>query len=347
MPVKETPDDVVESLAMTELSPVSDDLLALRAQALRASEPSIKLYDAAIRPDASSAAAALKAAWTAAGLCGLVWLAWAEPWSARLPYAARLAVLALRGVLLVEAFGYFYHRFFQHLGWLTRRAFWFRRNQRFHWMHHMILYPIGRFYQRAVPYISSEGGIGISWLAPALAVIALAVWRMGANLGTLVFCASIASYAYFVVDDVHERFHLMKHSYLGSRYFKWLEDIHVLHHWDQRYNFTIVHPLMDALFGTYLSPAKHRRELRTAIEDLELTVSDLINWRYLLLEATPAEYAAFISEAKRHPRSLRKLGHLMEVLHHVLVRRPDDGLALLLKRRAADLLNLVAPAAAV
>lgn len=321
----------------------TEELLAVRPEALRAAEPSIKLYDAAFKPQAPAGASLALAVWTAAGLAGLVWLSWAEPWSARLPYGWRLAALALRGVLLVEAFGYFYHRFFQHLGRLTRAAPWFRRNQRFHWMHHMILYPIGRFYQRSVPYISSEGGIGISWLAPALLTIGLAVWRMGANLGTLVFCGSIAAYAYFVIDDVHERFHLAKHSYQGSRYFAWLEDIHVLHHWDQRRNFTIVHPLMDVLFGTYLSPASHRRELKTAIEDLELTVSDLINWRYLLLEATPAEYAAFISEAKRHPRSLRKIGHLMEVLHHVLSRRPDEGLALLLKRRAADLLELVGP----
>ena len=126
--------------------------------------------------------------------------------------------------------------------------------------------------------------------------------------------------------------------------FHWLEDIHILHHWDQRMNFTIVHPLMDALFGTYLSPRAHRREIQTALADMELTVSDLVNWRYLLVEATPAEYAAFISEAKRHPRSLRKLDRLLQVLGHRLDRFPSDAGARDLRRRALDLITLVRPA---
>jgi hypothetical protein len=320
------------------MSPVqsTDEVLALTPEALRVSEPALKLYDAAFKPQAPSLWRALKMLWTVGGVFGLIALAWSAPW--RSPLA-----MALRGVLYVEAFGYAYHRFFQHLGWLTRRAFLFRRNQRFHWMHHMILYPIGRFYQRNVPYISSEGGLGISWYAPAALMIAAAFWTMGRNVGTVVFVLSAAAYAYFLVDGIHERFHLVKHWLVGKRYYKWLEDVHVLHHWDQRYNFTIVHPFMDMLFGTYLSPATHRRELATALEDKELTVSDLINWRYLLMEATPTEYAAFISEAKRHPRSLRKIGHLMEVLSHRLKASPDDGFALVLKRRAADLLELVGP----
>lgn len=330
---------------MVPAEPVSDDLLAVRAEALRAADPALKLYDAAAQPRRATPRRILMSLWNVVGLSGLIWLSWREPWSARLPLCFRLAVMALRAALFVEAFGYAYHRFFQHIGWLTRRALVFRRNQRFHWIHHMILYPIGRFYQRAVPYVSSEGGIGLSWSAPALLAVAAAFWTMGLHVTTFAFVGCMAAYAYFVIDDVHARFHLARHSYQGRRYFQWLEEIHLLHHWDQRMNFTIVHPFMDVLFGTYLSPAGHRRELKTASEDLELTVSDLINWRYLLLEATPAEYAAFISEARRHPRSLRKLGHLMEVLHHVLSRRPGDGQALLLKRRAADLLNLVSPAA--
>lgn len=325
-------------------------VLKLRSSDLAAAEKSDALYAASVPTVVERWKRALNAAYTAFGLTALVWVSWAEPWSARLlarlSLGAALAplVMILRGVLFVEAFGYAYHRFFQHVGFLTRRALMFRRNQRFHWMHHMIIYPIGRFYKREVAYISSEGGLGISWTAPAALAIAYAFWSMGLHLTTLVFVASMASYAYFVVDDVHARFHLTKHSYLGSKYFKWLEDIHILHHWDQRTNFTIVHPLMDRLFGTYLAPETHRRELEVAYDDQELTVSDLINWRYLLLEATPAEHAAFISEAKRHPRSLRKIGHLMEILHHRVSRHPEDAGAREMQARARDLLAVVRPA---
>lgn len=316
--------------------------LTIPAEKAGQTRPANDLYESALRRVDPFYRWA-KWAYTVAGLCGFILLAWAEPWSARLPFAARVLVMIARGVLFVEAFGYAYHRFFQHLGFLTRRAFVFRRNQRFHWMHHMILYPIGRFYKRAGEYVSSEGGLGLSWAAPAALAVGLAFWSMGLKPETFVFIGAMTGYAYFFVDDIHARFHLVKHSYLGKRYFMWLEDIHVLHHWDQSQNFTIVHPFMDWVFGTYLAPRKHRRELEVALADNELTVSDLVNWRYLLLEATPAEYAAFISEAKRHPRSIRKIGHLLEVLRCRLEARPDDIEAVVLRRRALELLQLVRP----
>lgn len=327
---------------MSTQTRAEDQTLALSPEAIRAAAPALKLYEAAQRPSGLSLRAALKIAWTAGGLCGLLAFAWAEPWSAKLlPSYLMPLVLAIRGVLAVEAFGYAYHRFFQHLGFFTRKSQVFRRNQMFHWMHHMIIYPIGRHYRRPGNYVSSEGGLGLSWVVPGLIAGAVAFLTLGVHLGTFVFVGSIASYAYFFVDDIHSRFHLIKHSYQGSRYYQWLEDIHVLHHWDQRMNFTICHPLMDMLFGTYLSPASHRRELEIALADMELTVSDLINWRYLLTEATPAEYAAFISQARRHPRSLRKVGHLMEVLHHRMTAFPADADARLLRQRAVELLNVV------
>lgn len=342
------------------MSPVapSEKPLGLRPAELASADAALGIYEQAFARRPATLRPIALAVWTVFGLAGLIVLAWAEPWSARLfsslrahgapgwllDYVLGPSVMAARGVLAVEAFGYAYHRFFQHLGWLTRRALVFRRNQRYHWMHHMILYPIGRFYKRALPYVASETGIAWSWFAPAALAIALALATMGPRLGTYVFMAAIAAYAKLVVDTVHSRFHEASHPWQGVPYFHWLEDIHILHHWDQRMNFTIVHPLMDALFGTYLSPGTHRREIQTALDDMELTVSDLVNWRYLLVEATPAEYAAFISEAKRHPRSLRKLGRLLAVLAHRLARFPQDLEAQDLRRRAAELLAVVKPA---
>src|SRR3990167_3735963 len=86
------------------------------------------------RPDASLKKRLLEA-WTAAGLLALIAFAWAEPFSAMLlPAWTKPIVMFLRGVLLVESFGYAYHRFFQHVGWLTRKSSTVRRNQMYHWL---------------------------------------------------------------------------------------------------------------------------------------------------------------------------------------------------------------------
>lgn len=298
-----------------------------------------EMYEAALKPPRTKLGQLLYSAWVFLGLAALVLLAWAEPFSARLfenllsagisplliKFVAVPAVMILRAVLLVESIGYAYHRFFQHVGVFTRLSIIFRKNQKFHWIHHMIIYPIGKMYRRRVAYVSSEKGVGWSWVLPGIIVAVLFTLTNGINMGTLVFIAALGLYAKYVVDLTHSRFHEINHPWAESNYFHWLEDIHVLHHWDQRKNFTIVHPLMDILFGTYLSPAAHREELRVALEDHELTVSDLINWRYLLVEATPVERAAFVSNARRVPRSIRKIGLLLKVLRDRVATHPEDA----------------------
>jgi hypothetical protein len=295
--------------------------------------------------------------WTAGGLVALVGLAWAEPFSGRLferfvagggpswvvDWLFRPLVMAARGVLLVESFGYAYHRFFQHVGWLTRRSAIVRRNQMFHWLHHMVIYPIGARYKRDTGYKAAETGLALSWVVPGWIAAALAVWTHGVNAGTLAFIAGIALYAKFVIDLTHARFHLERHPWKDSPYFRLLSDIHLLHHWDQAKNFTIVHPLMDLLFGSYLDPDSHRAEIDAAADEDALTVSDATNWRYLLKEASPAEHAAFISQARRHPRSLRKLELLLECLERKLEAEPAHAEALDLHIRARDLVALVKP----
>ena len=298
------------------------------------------------RPDASLKKRALEL-WTAGGILALIAFAWAEPFSAKyLPAAARPFVMFLRGVLLVESFGYAYHRFFQHVGWLTRRSKTVRRNQMFHWLHHMVIYPIGAHYKRDTGYVASETGLATSWTVPGMIVAALVVWTHGFTLGTLAFIAGVAVYAKYVVDETHSRFHLVRHPWKDSAYFKNLADIHLLHHWDQAMNFTIVHPFMDMLFGTYLSPATHREHIAAVVSEDALTFSDATNWRYMLKEASPAEYAAFITQARRHPRSIRKIEQLIACLDRRLALFPAEAEALDLHVRAADLLALVKPAPA-
>ena len=62
-------------------------------------------------------------------------------------------------------------------------------------------------------------------------------------------------------------------------------------------------------------------------------------------EATPAEHAAFISQARRHPRSVRKVEKLLSALGRRLTAAPDDAQARDLLARAQDLLALIRPEA--
>lgn len=293
--------------------------------------------------------------WLVFGLTGLILVAWLEPFSQMfaqwlenkgvslllIEYLLIPSTMILRAILLVESIGYAYHRFFQHVGVLTRCAQIFRKNQRYHWIHHMVIYPIGTVYKRARKYISAEKGVGWSWVLPGILATTLFLFTHGFSLASLVFVTTVGAYAKFVISCAHSRFHVVDHPWANRNYFHWLEDIHVLHHWDQRKNFTIVHPLMDVLFGTYLSPKNHQSELKLAYNEDGLTVSDLINWRYLLIEATPAERATFISHVKYHSKSKKKLSSIMEILQERTSAQPEDLLASLMFKRGKDVMNLV------
>lgn len=303
-----------------------------------------ELWTALLRRPDSSLRKRLLEVWTAAGIVALIALAWAEPFTAKLlPAWTKPAVMFLRGVLLVESFGYAYHRFFQHVGWLTRKSATVRRNQMFHWLHHMVIYPIGAHYKRDTGYVSSETGLATSWTVPGMIVAGLVAWTHGLTLATFAFIAGVAAYAKFVVDATHSRFHLVEHPWKDAKYFHHLADVHLLHHWDQAMNFTIVHPLMDMMFGTYLAPDTHREQLAAVVDGDSLTFSDATNWRYMLKEASPSEYAAFITQAKRHPRSIRKIELMIACLERRLALHPAEAEALDMHVRAKDLLALVKP----
>jgi hypothetical protein len=318
------------------------------------------MYEAALKPSRTTFGTILYWTWVVVGLTTLISLAWAEPFSNWL-FAALIAkgvapllikfvgipvVMLLRACLAVESVGYVYHRFFQHVGFMTRQSQLFRRNQKFHWIHHMIIYPIGRVYKRRVAYVPSEHGVSLSWVVPGILVagsfLATQLLVLGGTLyASLIFIFGLWAWAKLIVDTTHSRFHEQTHPWMNSNYFHWLEDIHVLHHWDQRTNYTIWIPWMDQLFGTFLDPKKHGEELKIALEDHELTVSDVINWRYLLIEATPAERAAFVSNAKQYPRSCRKVEMLLALLDHRIAAHPEDREAQAIKTNAIDMLRSI------
>lgn len=115
------------------------------------------LYNRSLKHKQPLAFRILLRLWTVGGIAFLIWFALFEPWTegllANLPAWAILvgtvAVLGVRAIIFVESIAYFYHRFSQHVGWLTRQFAAVRRNQKFHWIHHMIFYPIGTLYKRS------------------------------------------------------------------------------------------------------------------------------------------------------------------------------------------------------
>lgn len=250
--------------------------------------------------------------------------------------------MTLKAVLLVEVVGYAYHRFFQHLGIFTRLGGSFnviRRNQKYHWNHHNIRYPAGKFYKRNVVYSASEQGVAWGWVLPGLAIAAVYMLYHGLNWPSLCFVFALAAYAKLVVSRAHERFHEGLNQKRNSPYFRWLDQIHLLHHFDQRCNFTIVHPLMDIIFGTYMSPAQHEEQLSMAIDEEKALVSDVINWTYMLTEASPTEYAVFVSDVHKHSRLRKKLKQVLDVFAARLAVVPQDQEARILQKRALELYN--------
>ncbi|CAN5527486.1 hypothetical protein BH10CYA1_BH10CYA1_32510 [soil metagenome] len=253
---------------------------------------------------------------------------------------ATLIEMTLKAVLFVEVVGYVYHRFLQHLGLFTRLGYVFRRNQKFHWNHHNVVYPVGHRYKRHVPYVASEKGFSWGWVVPGLILSSIYLLFYGISLSSVCFVAGLAAYAKLVVDKCHRLFHEGIAPNNGA-YFCWLDKVHLLHHFDQRCNFTIVHPLMDMLFGTYMSPSKHPGKLAMATDESTAIISDMINWSYMLIEANPTEYAVFVSEVGNHSRLRGKLGQVLNVLNDRIAVCPDDERARTLQRRASKLLRSV------
>jgi len=295
-------------------------------------------YEASLRPKLSGWMYLLDNFRSIVGLSFLMWVCWSEPWSAKYfgdrPWVMAI-IMFIRGILAVEVIAYTYHRFFQHSFWM-HKLYWIRRNQRCHWIHHMIIYPIGLLFCRSHEYMEAERG-AVTAVVLALGAIVLFVWTHGINMLSVAFIMGLVVYAKCVVDVIHSRFHMMEHPWKNSRYFHWLKKIHMLHHWNHRTNFTLCHPAMDILFGTYASPTNYQEELRIVSEDRKLTASDFINWRYLLIKAMPIQYAAFISAASRHPPSLQKIQLILDVLSARIKAKPEDGEAINLYKRTVRL----------
>ncbi|MGZ3709593.1 MAG: hypothetical protein ACXVBC_11805 [Bdellovibrionota bacterium] len=169
------------------------------------------------------------------------------------PLSAQFLLNALYGVLFIEGFGYFHHRVLEHgliLDWLPRRGRLrgaFARITERHAIHHSKLYPPGNLRPDRV-YATQDL---LSWYLPGLAITAGVMLFLPWTFG-LPF--AIGGWGYGVtVDFVHRAFHKPRHILAKNRVFLAMQRVHDLHHVDQRYNFTIVVPVLDVLGKSFRS----------------------------------------------------------------------------------------------
>jgi sterol desaturase/sphingolipid hydroxylase (fatty acid hydroxylase superfamily) len=153
-------------------------------------------------------------------------------------------------VALVEAVGYLWHRFAEHLGWMGNTI------RYRHWVHHEMDYPIDNLrpagqteYRRAGSWtwfvLGAVAAALMFWLLPLWAAVPLA--------------SGVALYAWCVISYLHDSFHVQGHWLERFAWFRRIRRLHDIHHW-QPCNYGILFFWMDRLFGTLLEDFPPRRE---------------------------------------------------------------------------------------
>jgi len=188
----------------------------------------------------------------------------------------------------------------------------------------MIMYPLGENYIKGEIYKTvPRPGTPWFWIIPAMIAVSAIFLFRGITWESLTLFGIMICYGK-IIELTHYRFHLAKHPWITSKYFQWISDIHILHHFDQARNYTITNPIMDMVFGTYLSPKGRIEEIKKALLHNDISTSDLINWNYLLMEARPSEYAVYVSAAQKYPGILIKVKKLMHFLKEEVNKTPEN-----------------------
>jgi sterol desaturase/sphingolipid hydroxylase (fatty acid hydroxylase superfamily) len=161
-----------------------------------------------------------------------------------------LLLCSVVAVALVEAIGYFWHRFAEHLGWAGDTV------RYRHWVHHERDYPVGRLRPSGAREYRAAGSW--TWFALGAVVIALIflllpfAYALPLALGSLL-------YAWGVIGYLHERFHVDGHWLQRFSWFRRIRRLHDIHHW-RPCNYGILFFWMDRLFGTLREDFPRERE---------------------------------------------------------------------------------------
>jgi sterol desaturase/sphingolipid hydroxylase (fatty acid hydroxylase superfamily) len=155
-----------------------------------------------------------------------------------------LAAGIVGGVIVTEVTGYVWHRYVEHKGKFGNKV------REAHVHHHYIAYPMETL-RRPTAYISSRSW---SWyvLAAGLSVVVLGIsYVIGQLLGGVAVIVCGALYGKYVINSMHEAFHVSKHPLDSFAWFRRLRRYHDIHHL-LNCNYGIVFMTMDRLCGTFL-----------------------------------------------------------------------------------------------
>lgn len=204
---------------------------------------------------------ALSTGWAFFTCWSFLGLAWFEVWSKPLLafisgtlawYAATTMVAWAKSILMVESFGYLYHRFFQHLGLVKRAPGWMAVVQKIHQRHHNDDYPAGsRYVYPSKVYVTAErhekkedtakkgkAKLLSSWSLPGIIFATLYLMNHGLDYESLMVVVGIGFYAIYIIDATHVHFHCYwwheKVEDVAKRmklqYLEWLNKIPVVCH---------------------------------------------------------------------------------------------------------------------
>jgi sterol desaturase/sphingolipid hydroxylase (fatty acid hydroxylase superfamily) len=161
-----------------------------------------------------------------------------------------LALFTVGAVLLVEAIGYFWHRFAEHFGAMGNIV------RYRHWVHHEVDYPVQAL--RPIGQADYRRAGAWTWfvLGGVVGALILALlpldWAMPLALGSFL-------YAWGVISYLHDAFHVEGHWLERFAWFHRIRRLHDIHHW-QPGNYGILFFWMDALCGTLREEFPAQRE---------------------------------------------------------------------------------------
>ena len=164
--------------------------------------------------------------------------------------AWNLFLFGIVAVALVEAVGYLWHRFAEHLGWLGDTI------RYRHWVHHELDYPIEHLRPEDRARYRDAGSW--TWFVLGAACLALIVAIAPPSVA-LPLAAGVVFYSWAVIAYLHGRFHVAGHWLQRFGWFRRVRRLHDIHHW-QPCNYGILFFGMDRLFGTLREEFPARRE---------------------------------------------------------------------------------------
>ncbi len=180
----------------------------------------------------------------------------------------KLLFLVICGAFLVEVLGSRWHQLVSHLGILRGIANDFcRRRHHDHHLKYGVTSLLSRTYQKSCEVTYHPMGVLIIVVLVCLVLTGVMSWH-----GAVAIFSGALLYGIGGLGTLHDLYHikaseLRKFRLFQNRYvwkiYRWLRDYHLIHHHANK-NFAILFPLIDLIWGSYVSPTQlpqYRKDL--------------------------------------------------------------------------------------